>query len=167
MPSFYLSVQFALLSADVLTKIIPLLVPMQRNCDIYYRHLSMKGRGCPLWLPAPNSRLPREYRRTGINVGDVGLITASGSFDFLFNILLPPDDPIHAGRLPEGFSPLYPPLKPEDIEDQEEFSADSYLASASVQKTQKDGQGSSACVFLIFSHHRYFLMRIDWEQPAA
>ncbi|KJA19104.1 hypothetical protein HYPSUDRAFT_44564 [Hypholoma sublateritium FD-334 SS-4] len=122
----------------------PQILPIMRNCDIYYRHLSVKGRGSPLWLPAVNRRLPIEYRRKGISIGDVGLITFSGSFDFLFNILLPAEHPIHGGRVPERFIPLSPPLEPEDVEDQEEFAEDSYLASASVKRTQNDGRGDSS-----------------------
>ena len=124
-------------------------LPVQRSCDIYYRHIGVKGRGSPLWLPAANRRLPIEYRRCGICIGDVGLITASGSFDFLFNILLPADHPIHAGRVPEMFSPLHPPLDSEDIEEQEECAADSYLASSSVERTQKDGQGNLSYAYFI------------------
>ena len=104
----------------------------------------MKGRGSPLWLPAVNRSLPIEYRRGGIGIGDVGIITASGSFDFLFNILLPATHPIHDGRVPEMFSPLNPPLNIGDIDEQEEFAEDSYLASASVEKTQREGQRHSS-----------------------
>ncbi|KJA16636.1 hypothetical protein HYPSUDRAFT_71287 [Hypholoma sublateritium FD-334 SS-4] len=134
-------------TSDLVSPGKPPPLPVQRSCDIYYRHLAVKGRGSPLWLPAPNWNLPKEYRRTGISIGDVGRITASGSFDFLFNILLPPDHPVHAGRVPEMFSPLYPPLDLDDVEMQEEFADDSYLASASVEKAQQDGQGSSGLTF--------------------
>ncbi|KJA14911.1 hypothetical protein HYPSUDRAFT_412822 [Hypholoma sublateritium FD-334 SS-4] len=123
---------------------MPLPLPIQRSCDIYYRHLAVKGRGSPLWLPAANWNLPVEYRRTGISIGDVGLVTADGSFDFLFNILLPPDHHVHVGRVPETFSPLHPPLRLEDIEIQEQFTEDSYLASATVEKRQRDGQQHSS-----------------------
>ncbi|KJA14914.1 hypothetical protein HYPSUDRAFT_95571, partial [Hypholoma sublateritium FD-334 SS-4] len=97
---------------------------------IYYRHLAVKGRGSPLWQPDPNWNLPIGYRRIGISIGDVGLITEDGSFDFLFNILLPPDDPVHAGRVPEMFSPLNPPLSLDDVEKREQFGEDSYLANS-------------------------------------
>ena len=108
----------------------------------------MKRRGSPLWLPAANWNSPVEYRRTGISIGDVGLITADGSFDFLFNILLPPDHRVHAGRVPETFSPLHPPLSLDDIEVQEQYPEDSYLASETVEKKQGDSQGHSpyACL---------------------
>lgn len=122
---------------------------MQKNSDIYYRHLAVKGRGSPLWLPAINRRLPVEYRRSGTRIGDVGLLTVSGSFDFLFNILLPADHPIHAGRVPDMFSPLDPPLDLEDIEEREQFAEDSYLASATVEKMQQDGQERSPYVCIL------------------
>lgn len=111
---------------------------------MYYRHLSVKGRGSPLWLPAVGRQLSIEHRRKGISIGDVGLITFSGSFDFLFNILLPAEHPIHSGRVPERFIPLDPPLEDEDVEIQEEFAEDSYLASASVKKAQNNGPGSTS-----------------------
>ena len=126
------------------SKARPPILPIQRPCDIYYRHLSVKGRGSPLWLPAVGRQLSIDYRRKGISIGDVGLITFFGSFDFLFNILLPAEHPIHNGRVPEGFIPLDPPLEAEDLDFQEEFAEDSYLASASVKKAQNNGQGNSS-----------------------
>ena len=109
-------------------------LPVQRSCDIYYRHLAVKGRGSPLWQTEPSSTLPDIYRRQGIAVGDVGIITSSGGFDFMFNICLPADDPINREGLPAGFSPVYPRLKPRDIRRHMDYTQNSYLASASVVK---------------------------------
>ncbi|KDR72733.1 hypothetical protein GALMADRAFT_270676 [Galerina marginata CBS 339.88] len=117
-------------------------LPIQRSCDIYYRHLSVKGRGSPLWIPEPNNELPVPYRRRGVTIGDVGIITASGSFDFLFNICVPRDDPINPENLPEDFFPLNPPLRPIDLRGQSEFMPNSYLASASIQRLHYDGNPS-------------------------
>lgn len=64
--------------------------------------------GFPLWFPEPGRRLPVEYRMKGVSIGDVGLITPDGAFDYLFNICLPSDDPVNINRVPENFLPLEP-----------------------------------------------------------
>ncbi len=50
--------------------------------------------------------LPKEYRKSGVMIGDVGILYRSGDFDFLFNVLHPADHEINMGRVPEGFYPL-------------------------------------------------------------
>jgi hypothetical protein len=52
-------------------------------------------------------QLPIEYRRQGISIGDVGIITSTGEFDFLFNIFQPADHPINRGMVPQVFH-LFP-----------------------------------------------------------
>ncbi|KAE9402506.1 hypothetical protein BT96DRAFT_785704, partial [Gymnopus androsaceus JB14] len=65
------------------------------------------GHGYPLWAPAPNEALPVEYQNTGVSIGDVGLVTEDGGFDFLFNVFLPLDDTINRFHgVPEGFVSL-------------------------------------------------------------
>ncbi|KAL0565317.1 SCF ubiquitin ligase complex subunit cdc4 [Marasmius crinis-equi] len=55
----------------------------------------------------PNDDLPIEYRALGTRVGDVGLITSDGCFDFLFDVCLPSNDPINQyNGVPSGFTPL-------------------------------------------------------------
>ncbi|KJA19859.1 hypothetical protein HYPSUDRAFT_143195, partial [Hypholoma sublateritium FD-334 SS-4] len=105
---------------------------------IYERHLALKQRGFPLWIPEPNRRLPMTYRRRGIHIGDVGIITPSGGFSFLFNICRPPGDPINPSTLPEDFSPIYPPLEPTDIREFSEFKPGSFLASGTIEKINND-----------------------------
>lgn len=41
--------------------------------------------GYPLYIPTPPEGLPEAHRKHGIRVGDVGVITANGAFDFRFN----------------------------------------------------------------------------------
>ncbi|KAF8960161.1 hypothetical protein BDZ97DRAFT_1351936 [Flammula alnicola] len=113
-------------------------LPVQKSCDIYYRHLSVKGRGSPLWVPEPNTELPLEYQRRGISIGDVGIITDYGGFDFLFNICLPPGHPINPEDLPENFAPLNPPLRPIDVRGHSGFRPGSYLSSGSVERSRDD-----------------------------
>ncbi|KAF9479607.1 hypothetical protein BDN70DRAFT_834144 [Pholiota conissans] len=105
---------------------------------IYERHLGLKQRGFPLWIPEPNRRLPMEYRRKGVHVGDVGIITPSGAFSFLFNVCLPPNHPINPTTLPEGFTPIYFSNESLDIREYSEFKPESYLASTAIEKTNND-----------------------------
>ncbi|KDR83120.1 hypothetical protein GALMADRAFT_152096 [Galerina marginata CBS 339.88] len=106
----------------------------QRSCDIYYRLMVVKGRGSPMRIPAPNQNLDISYQREGTTIGDVGIVTASGSFDFLFNICLPHDHPINPLELPENFTTLA--ISPLDIQRQAEFVGQSYLSSNSVKKSR-------------------------------
>ena len=105
---------------------------------IYERHLHLKQRGFPLWIPEPNRRLPMAYRRRGIYIGDVGIITPSGGFSFLFNICCPPGDPINPPTLPEGFSPLYPPLKDWDVGKYLEYKTRSFLTGGDIMQGGDD-----------------------------
>jgi hypothetical protein len=47
--------------------------------------------------------LPTEYRRNGVNTGDLGILYRTGDFAFLFNIFLPSDHEINRGRVPDRF----------------------------------------------------------------
>ncbi|KAF8802237.1 hypothetical protein BYT27DRAFT_7197332 [Phlegmacium glaucopus] len=110
---------------------------IQRSNEIYERHLMLKGRGFPLWIPQANIHLPVPYRAKGVCIGDVGIITAFGGFDFLFNICRARDDPINPDDLPDNFAPIHPPLvNMTDVRNFREFSAGSYLASSSIVKSQ-------------------------------
>lgn len=117
-------------------------LPVRRNCNMYYCYLAAKGRGSPMWEPEPSSTLPNIYRRRGITVGDVGIITASGGFDFMFNVCLPSDHPINQEGLPEGFLPIFPQLRSSDIRRCMAYNKNSYLASESVLKSHRES-GSS------------------------
>jgi hypothetical protein len=88
--------------------------------------------------------LPIAYQRTGIRIGDVGIITPDGGFSFLFNICVPHDDPINPRILPEGFSPLQAALTDVDVVEFSRFNSGSYLASPSIEK--KEGESHSKCV---------------------
>ena len=105
---------------------------------IYERHLGVKKRGFPLWIPEPNMLLPLSYRRNGINIGDVGIITPSGAFSFLFNICRPQDDPINPPVLPEDFSPIHPPLSTMDVCEFLEFKPQSHLSSSTIELINND-----------------------------
>jgi len=106
--------------------------------EIYCNQLLTKKRGLPLWVPGPGRRLPIEYRRLGISIGDVGIITSTGEFDFLFNIFQPADNPINRGGVPEGFVPLSFDGLADEILENNVYGPGSYLASSSVRKTNDD-----------------------------
>ena len=122
----------------------PLQLMITEQCinDVYYRLLSSKKRGSPLWIPGTNKRLPIEYRRQGLGIGDVGVITERGFFDSLFNISLPCDHPlaINSDRLPDNFYPLN--ITPNDIQEYSEFNQGSFLSSASIKSSYKDDNSS-------------------------
>jgi hypothetical protein len=122
--------------------------PVQRSNEMYEQHLKLKGRGFPLWIPQPNIRLPIPYRAKGVCIGDVGIVTAFGGFDFLFNICRTRDDPINPEELPDNFAPIYPPLNPTDVREFREFSSGSYLASSSIVESQTGEQ--TLCVYPSF-----------------
>jgi hypothetical protein len=66
--------------------------------------------GYPLWIPEPDDYLPDAYRRKGVRIGDLGYVSDSGGFEYLFNILDPADHAINLGRTPNDFEQLSPPL---------------------------------------------------------
>lgn len=103
---------------------------IRRSNTVYENHLSLKGRGHPVWIPEPNLCLPDTYREKGICIGDVGIITPEGGFDFLFNICLPAENPINAGDLPPSFAPISPSLNKRDIREFREFQCGQYLGSS-------------------------------------
>ncbi|KAF9009625.1 hypothetical protein BDQ17DRAFT_1073564 [Cyathus striatus] len=72
--------------------------------QIYVEKMFPLNHGFPLWFPQPDRYLPFEYRRKGVSIGDVGVITPNGAFDFLFNISLPAEHPINPNDLPDDFS---------------------------------------------------------------
>jgi hypothetical protein len=101
--------------------------------EMYCSQLLTKKRGYPLWVPGPGMQLPIEYRRQGISIGDVGIITST-AFDFLFNIFEPADDAINRGLVPQGFSPFPRRELEHDIQKTMDYGPNTYLASSSVRK---------------------------------
>lgn len=86
--------------------------------------------------------LPVEYQKRGIGIGDVGIITDYGAFDYLFNIRLPQNHPINPEDIPEDFYPLHPPLSIADIHGYSAFKVGSHLASGQVETFQQDRESS-------------------------
>ena len=101
------------------------------DADIYRSRLLVEKRGFPLWIPGPDMSLPVAYRRTGITIGDVGIMSPTGNFVFLFNIFCPMDHPVNA-RVPADFCPLHIP----DLKFMEHvfFDRKSHLSSSFLSK---------------------------------
>ncbi|KAF8989833.1 hypothetical protein BDQ17DRAFT_1256484, partial [Cyathus striatus] len=79
--------------------------------EIYIEKMLPLKNGYPMCFPQPAQDLPIEYRRKGVSIGDVGVITRSGGFDFLFNVLLPAQHPINLPAcLPNEFDPVSLPM---------------------------------------------------------
>ncbi|KAF8901521.1 hypothetical protein CPB84DRAFT_961631 [Gymnopilus junonius] len=119
-------------------------IPPLSSWEIYYRHIGAKGRGSPLWIPEPNKSLHIDYQRRGISIGDVGIITFDGGFDFLFNICLPKGHPVNPPNLPDIFTTVE--MSSRDIRQYTIFRGESYLSSASIKKSLQQG-GVSSLIF--------------------
>jgi len=99
-----------------------------------------------LWIPGPNKLGPTEYRLTGVRIGDVGIIYRSVGFSFLFNVFLPANHPIHCGSVPESFFPLNLSEVGKDLEENDVYGPNDYLASASMRRTTN---ADPSCVLYI------------------
>jgi hypothetical protein len=71
--------------------------------QIYSNQLLRLQRGFPLYMPGPSEA---EYQTSGIQIGDVGMVTPEGLFECFFNIYLPADHSINQNNVPDDFHPL-------------------------------------------------------------
>lgn len=116
--------------------------------DIYCKYLLVQKRGIPLWEPGPQLMFPTEYRKNGISVGDVGVLSSTtGEFAFLFNIFLPADHGINDGRVPNGFIPLDKLKATKNMKRKIAYDRGSCLASSSLRRTES----SSVLISDVFS----------------
>jgi hypothetical protein len=111
---------------------------IQGDVEVYVRCLLPRKRGFPLWVPTPHENLPEEYRKNGVDIGDVGIITSNGVFDFLFNICLPANGPINDNRVPPDFTPLERPHTRDIIIERSNMPM--CLASGSIQMSRTQSQ---------------------------
>lgn len=68
-------------------------------------------------MPTPLGGLPAAYRKKGIRVGDVGMMTAKGAFDFVLNACQHDDQSdagINPAVVPDGFELLKPLIRTSD-----------------------------------------------------
>ncbi|KAJ7148424.1 hypothetical protein C8R43DRAFT_848692, partial [Mycena crocata] len=80
--------------------------------ELYSRRLCGLQQGYPLFEPQPFDDLPEPVRRIGTQIGDVGVVTADGAFDPIFNILRQPDDYANRCGVPANFEQVF--LSPEE-----------------------------------------------------
>ncbi|KAF5312961.1 hypothetical protein D9619_002342 [Psilocybe cf. subviscida] len=126
--------------------------------DVYEDIMITKNHGFPLWIPTPNTFLPPDYRYSGVSIGDVGVITPEGAFDFFFNIFADASDPIHANsRLPDIFSPLRPPLRDYEIQRFKENMAGTVVGDDSFRRTD-DVEDSSKVILTTSASEAAVLM---------
>jgi len=76
------------------------------SSNIYRDLLLPQRHGLPFWTPEPDANLPETYKDRGISIGDLGLLTDDGGFDYLFNIHAKADDPVNQLGTPTDFNPL-------------------------------------------------------------
>ena len=91
------------------------------------------GAGYPLYIPTPSIGLPPAHRKTGVRVGDVGVITANGAFEFLFNVCDQQDEGINAAAFPGCFEPLKAKIRVN-----QKFGPDTCLPSDCVRQVNYD-----------------------------
>ncbi|KAJ7813828.1 hypothetical protein B0H13DRAFT_1740923 [Mycena leptocephala] len=104
----------------------------------YCDQMIRQGRGVPLYIPEPPETLPDEYRRNGVAIGDVGIVTPVGVFDFFFNIYEDADHPINDDFVPDDFSPLKRYVRRDIIPSNE--APGKYVSTSSVQKLEPEPQ---------------------------
>jgi hypothetical protein len=105
---------------------------------IYAESLLPKGYGYPLWLPEPNECLPEEYQESGTCIGDVGIVSSDGSFDYLFNVCHPASHPINVDRTPEDFEYVELRMSHDVYRNSGVHAPKSHVASASLKKRVLD-----------------------------
>ncbi|KAM6499185.1 hypothetical protein JOM56_004693 [Amanita muscaria] len=68
--------------------------------------------GYPLYEPRPDCDPSAEYWKKGVRIGDVGIVTEDGIFDFIFNVCPSQNPFINPSELPDDFEALeYPEIR--------------------------------------------------------
>ncbi|KAF9232292.1 hypothetical protein BU15DRAFT_55166, partial [Melanogaster broomeanus] len=106
------------------------------------------SRGYALWFPEPASNLPDDYHRTGLQIGDVGIVREDGSFDVLFNISSSAEDPINRRGVPPNFKQVVLDPRSDICGFPSSDNAGLVLATQSVEQTTQTLSGSGALLAL-------------------
>ncbi|KIL57964.1 hypothetical protein M378DRAFT_355984 [Amanita muscaria Koide BX008] len=78
------------------------LLEVRSIADRYTRTMLKCLAGYPLYDPRPYNDFTAEYLRKGVRIGDVGVVTKDGAFDFLFNVCPSKSGLINPPNLPSG-----------------------------------------------------------------
>src|ERR1700759_405661 len=98
----------------------------------YFNSMLECNAGYPLYEPQPEGGISMEHCRKGVQVGDVGIVTEDGAFDFLFNICSSQKESINPLDLPEDFETLDAP----EVSTREHFQPDTCLFNSAVNRTE-------------------------------
>jgi hypothetical protein len=104
--------------------------------DIYTECLLPLKHGYPLYRPEPDHGLPPAYRANGVSIGDVGIITPEGYFDFLFNIC--DANNVNAFGVPDGHEMV---VRGEVVEDPNYLGEKAVIANGSEEHTNVNARG--------------------------
>ncbi|KIM42458.1 hypothetical protein M413DRAFT_27209 [Hebeloma cylindrosporum] len=97
-----------------------IILPRQRRLtgpyELYLKLFEDLPEGTPLWTPMyPGRNVSRSYKRKGIEIGDIGIITPhDGAFRYYFNIFHPPGHMENPADLPDDL--LWTGLVPDFID---------------------------------------------------
>ncbi|TFK37375.1 hypothetical protein BDQ12DRAFT_724216 [Crucibulum laeve] len=72
------------------------------SCKIYVEQMLPHQFGFPLWLPQPDVSLQILHRREGVKIGDLGIITHKGGFEYVLNAWTPRGVPPNPADLPDN-----------------------------------------------------------------
>ena len=86
--------------------------------------------GYALYYPDPDSSLPVGYQRNGVRIGDVGIVTRDGNFEFLFNVCVQ-NGHNNPQELPNNFEML----ESVDLSNRPYFQPGTHLLSNGVNQT--------------------------------
>jgi len=137
----------------------------QPDALLYARLLKCKGMGHALWYPGPNDHLAQQsYKDTGIRIGDLGVIRRNGTFDFLWNIAAPEDDPVNIHEPPQP-TPKLPPGEIFPVPDQTSYISESEETVSQYAEVER-GLTTSAPSFVHLTQGRIMHVVLTLDEVA-
>jgi hypothetical protein len=104
--------------------------------DTYVKLLLPYHHGYPLWVPEPDENLPEAYRNRGVSIGDLGYISESGGFEYLFNVLESTEDEVNVDRTPDDFTPLALNTRTDIATRSQMYKPNTDISSVQMKKTR-------------------------------
>ncbi|KAM6499202.1 hypothetical protein JOM56_004710 [Amanita muscaria] len=90
--------------------------------------------GYPLYEPRPDCEPSTEYWKKGVRIGDVGIVTEDGIFDFIFNVCPSQNPFINPSELPDDFEALE---RPEIRVMEQHFKMQTHLFNNAVNRIEE------------------------------